>query len=180
MASRLLVVAYRHLGNLDYGEPIGKEFRGSIEARFFGHYLKDEPGFDLAEDCQLSNRLQHLEVLRAVSARGLAAHRLHLAGDGLLNWAVSTDNSRTSYVSDPAKPVPYRHRPIQPTYSKGSQWYNWLTEDQRFVTDRIDVAVWKLPVLTKTSSHRRGGGRYLCRDHWLRQRHGRQAHRPIP
>ena len=52
-------------------------------------------------------------------------------------------------MSDPANPVPYRHRPIQPTYSDGSQWYNWLTEDQRFVTDRKDVAVWKLPVLKK-------------------------------
>ncbi len=29
------------------------------------------------------------------------------------------------------------------------EWYNWLTEDQRFVTDRKDVAVWKLPVLKK-------------------------------
>ena len=57
--------------------------------------------------------------------------------------------AKTSYVSDPANPVPYRHRPIQPTYSEGSQWYNWLTEDQRFVTDRNDVAVWKLPVLKK-------------------------------
>ncbi len=54
-----------------------------------------------------------------------------------------------SYTSDPSDPVPYRHRPIyQPTYSNGSEWYNWLTEDQRFVTDRKDVAVWKLPVLT--------------------------------
>ena len=35
----------RHLGNLDYGEPIGKEFRAQIEAKFFAHYLKDEPGF---------------------------------------------------------------------------------------------------------------------------------------
>ena len=45
--------------------------------------------------------------------------------------------------------MPYRHRPIQPTYGDGSQWFNWLTEDQRFVTDRKDVAVWKLPVLKK-------------------------------
>jgi len=44
--------------------------------------------------------------------------------------------------------VPYRHRPIQPTYSEGSHWSNWLTEDQRFVTGRKDVAVWKLPVLS--------------------------------
>jgi hypothetical protein len=56
---------------------------------------------------------------------------------------------KTSYESDPANPVPYRHRPIQPTYGEGSQWYTWLTEDQRFVTDRKDLAVWKLPVLTK-------------------------------
>ncbi len=52
-------------------------------------------------------------------------------------------------MSDPANPVPYRHRPIQPTYSKGSEWGNWLTEDQRFVTDRKDLAVWQLPVLKK-------------------------------
>jgi uncharacterized protein len=37
----------QHLGNLDYGEPIGTEFRSQIEAKFFAHYLKDEPGFDL-------------------------------------------------------------------------------------------------------------------------------------
>ena len=30
----------RSLGNLDYGEPIGKEFRSQIEAKFFAHYLK--------------------------------------------------------------------------------------------------------------------------------------------
>jgi hypothetical protein len=43
--------------------------------------------------------------------------------------------------------VPYRHRPIQPTYGPGSQWFNWLTEDQRFVTGRKDVVVFRLPVL---------------------------------
>jgi putative CocE/NonD family hydrolase len=52
-------------------------------------------------------------------------------------------------VSDPANPVPYRHRPIQPTYSDGSKWSTWLTEDQRFVTDRKDLAVWRLPALKK-------------------------------
>lgn len=55
----------------------------------------------------------------------------------------------TSYLSDPASPVPYRHRPIQVTYSDGSQWFNWLTEDQRFVSGRKDVVAWKLPVLKK-------------------------------
>jgi putative CocE/NonD family hydrolase len=65
----------------------------------------------------------------------------------MLSWNTVTASDTTSYVSDPANPVPYRHRPIQPTYSDGSQWFNWMTEDQRFVTDRKDLAVWKLPVL---------------------------------
>ncbi len=44
-----------------------------------------------------------------------------------------------SYVSDPAKPVPYRTLPVEATYGFGSRWYTWLVEDQRFVTTRPDV-----------------------------------------
>jgi hypothetical protein len=55
-----------------------------------------------------------------------------------------------SYVSDPAHPVPYRHRPIQATYDpRGSDWYTWLTEDQRFVDGRPDVLSWQTPPLTE-------------------------------
>jgi uncharacterized protein len=47
-------------------------------------------------------------------------------------------------VSDPAHPVPYRQRPIQPTYfAGGSKWPSWLVEDQRFVDDRVDVLSWE-------------------------------------
>jgi hypothetical protein len=52
-----------------------------------------------------------------------------------------------SYLSDPKNPVPYRHRPIQETYAPDSHWYAWLAEDQRFVTQRKDVATWEMPVL---------------------------------
>jgi predicted acyl esterase len=49
-----------------------------------------------------------------------------------------------SYVSDPAHPVPYRHRPIQATYFPGGSGRStWLLEDQRFVTDRDDVLSWE-------------------------------------
>jgi putative CocE/NonD family hydrolase len=49
-----------------------------------------------------------------------------------------------AFVSDPAHPVPYRHRPIQPTYFPGgSRWSTWLLEDQRFVDDRADVLSWE-------------------------------------
>ena len=142
-----------HLGNLDYGEPIGTEFRTQIEAKFFAHYLKDEPGFDLDDTASFqtgSNTWKYYSHFPPNESRPTA---LHLDGSGLLGWNASTSDAgalaTTSYFSDPSNPVPYRHRPIQPTYGNGSEWYNWLTEDQRFVTDRKDVAVWKLPVLTK-------------------------------
>jgi len=53
------------------------------------------------------------------------------------------------YVSDPAHPVPYRSRPIEPTYGRGSRWYTWLTEDQRFVHLRPDVVSWETETLTE-------------------------------
>lgn len=137
-----------HLGNLDYGEPIGSEFRARIEAKFFAHYLKDQPGFDLENTASFqtgSNTWQYYSQFPPEQSRHAS---LYLAGGGLLSWSAATTTAAVSYVSDPANPVPYRHRPIQPTYSDGSQWYNWLTEDQRFVTSRKDVAVFRLPPLT--------------------------------
>jgi putative CocE/NonD family hydrolase len=144
----------RRLGNLDYGEPVGTEFRARIEAKFFAHYLKDDAGtnssgFDLEDTASFETgsntwkRYSHFPPLESKPTS------LYLQGAGLLGWTGSTADASTSYVSDPANPIPYRNRPIQPTYSTGSQWYNWLTEDQRFVTDRKDLAVWKLPVLAK-------------------------------
>jgi len=139
----------RHLGNLDYTKPIGKEYRTRIEAKFFGHYLKDEPGFELKDTASFqtgSNTWKYYAHFPPVESKPTA---LHLAGAGLLSWSGSTIQATTNYRSDPADPVPYRHRPIQPSYSEGSQWYNWLTEDQRFVAGRPDVIAWKLPALKK-------------------------------
>jgi uncharacterized protein len=144
----------RHLGAVQYGEPIGKEFRAQIEAPFFAHYLKDDPGvngagFSLENTASFqtgSNTWKRYSVFPPPESK---VTPFHLIGDGMASWTGAKTPAQTSWVSDPANPVPYRHRPIQPTYSKGSEWYNWLTEDQRFVTDRKDLAVWRLPVLKK-------------------------------
>ena len=138
----------RHLGNLDYGEPIGTEFRARIEAKFFAHYLKDEAGFDLEDTASFETGSNTWKYYSSFPPRQSRRTSLYLQGDGLLSWSESAASAKTSYVSDPVNPIPYRHRPMQPTYSANSQWFNWLTEDQRFVTDRKDLAVWKLPVLT--------------------------------
>jgi uncharacterized protein len=139
----------RHLGNIQYGEPIGKEFRERIEAKFFAHYLKEASGFDLENTASFQTGSNTWKYYAHFPPKESQPTSLHLAGAGALTFADTASPATTSYISDPANPVPYRHRPIQPTYSQDSQWFNWLTEDQRFVTDRKDVAVWKLPVLKK-------------------------------
>jgi putative CocE/NonD family hydrolase len=48
------------------------------------------------------------------------------------------------YVSDPAKPVPYRARPID-----GASWSRWLVDDQREASGRPDVLAFVTDVLTE-------------------------------
>src|SRR6185503_19829876 len=53
------------------------------------------------------------------------------------------------YVSDPAKPVPFRARPIQPTgYTNGLTWSQWLVDDQREASGRPDVVAFVSDVRT--------------------------------
>jgi putative CocE/NonD family hydrolase len=52
-----------------------------------------------------------------------------------------------SYISDPAKPVPYRTQPIEATYGWGSRWRPWHVEDQRFVYSRPDVVTFLMDSL---------------------------------
>ena len=48
------------------------------------------------------------------------------------------------YVSDPAKPVPFRARPID-----NASWSRWLVDDQREMSGRTDVLVFTSDVLTE-------------------------------
>src|SRR5882757_10445649 len=47
------------------------------------------------------------------------------------------------YVSDPAKPVPYRQLPTLDGESHDSTWGEWLVDDQRFAGSRPDVLVYE-------------------------------------
>ena len=144
----------RHLGALQYGESIGREYRAQIEAKFFAKYLKDEPGFDLEDTASFqtgSNTWKRYAHFPPAEAKSTAFSLCGANTGSLGTIAVGStcEAGKLSYVADPANPVPYRHRPIQPTYGEGSKWGTWMVEDQRFVTDRKDVAVWRLPVQTQ-------------------------------
>src|SRR5207245_4224541 len=67
---------------------------------------------------------------------------LYLHADGRLSFTAPNagESAKTyrEYISDPANPVPYRQRPISPTYPAGD-WRTWEVADQRFVDGRPDV-----------------------------------------
>jgi putative CocE/NonD family hydrolase len=69
--------------------------------------------------------------------------RLHLQpGGGLAFRAPAAGGAAPAYaeyVSDPAKPVPYRVRPVLAMYNAESTWRQWLVDDQRPFADRTDV-----------------------------------------
>jgi putative CocE/NonD family hydrolase len=61
----------------------------------------------------------------------------------------SPSSSFDEYVSDPAKPVPFRARPTRPMgYSNGLTWPLWLVDDQREASGRTDVVAFVSEVLT--------------------------------
>ncbi len=75
---------------------------------------------------------------------------LYLAAGGKLSFSApkSGEAEFDEYVSDPAKPVPFRSRPIQPVgYGDGMTWSQWLVDDQREPSGRPDVVVFTSDVL---------------------------------
>ncbi|MGH9435657.1 MAG: CocE/NonD family hydrolase, partial [Terriglobia bacterium] len=81
--------------------------------------------------------------------KGVTGRKLYLRENRALSFDPPAGGARNfdSYVSDPAKPVPYRHRPVEETYGPGSRWYTWLVEDQRFTDNRPDTMSWETPPL---------------------------------
>ncbi len=78
--------------------------------------------------------------------------KLYLHADGGLGMSAPgpAEAAETTYVSDPAKPVPYRARPSKPMgYDAENGWPNWLSESQIEASGRPDVAVFTSDVLTE-------------------------------
>jgi len=128
------------LGEMPLGENTGQTFRREIEAPFFAYWLH---GKGQKPDWAAKIFETGSNVWRTYKAWPPAskATKLYLHADGSLNFSVpgpAENNAHRDYVSDPANPVPYRARPISPTYPSGD-WRKWESADQRFVDHRPDV-----------------------------------------
>jgi putative CocE/NonD family hydrolase len=144
----------RSLGPVDFGSDTSKYFREKIQAPWFAYWLKDKGALPLQEALVFetgSNRWVNYDSWPPKAAK---PRKLYFRGGGKLSFAAPAKNSPAefdSYLSDPAHPVPYRHRPIEMTYptDRRGGWPTWLVEDQRFVDHRPDVLSWETDALEK-------------------------------
>lgn len=140
----------RH-GPFDLGAATAVHFRADVQARWFAHWLKDEPWPDLPEALvfQTGSNVWQRHA-QWPPRQGVVHKQLYLRDDGHLSFDPPTTADRLPdrFISDPADPVPYRERPIKPIMAAGSTWGEWLADDQAPFTRRPDVRVWQTEPLT--------------------------------
>ncbi len=140
------------LGDIDFGSPTARYYREKVQAPWFAFWLKDKGPISPPEALTFEGGTNQWREWTAWPPRADTTDRnLYFRADGKLSFDAPVDagaQAFDSYVSDPAHPVPYRHRPIQPTYFPGgSGWGVWLLEDQRFIDGRPDVLSWETDLL---------------------------------
>ncbi len=128
------------LGDIGFGSNTSIYYQREIESRFFNYYLKDQPGFAGQEAVvfdtglnrwQTFNSWPPVDSISEISFYLLPGQRT----DSLQNQSIA--DTFESYISDPAKPVPF----IDEITSRWGQKY--MVADQRFASTRPDVLVFE-------------------------------------
>jgi uncharacterized protein len=144
------------LAALKFNSDTGLYFREKILAPFLAQYLTDgAPKADIASVTAFetgTNEWQRLAGWPAGCESGCTIRPTPLYMNPGLKLSFdptkSGDTAFEEYVSDPAKPVPFRARPIQPVgYTTGYTWSEWLVDDQREASGRPDVLTFSSEVL---------------------------------
>ena len=139
------------LGAIKFNSDTSLYFRKEILRPFLDYYLKEgAPKPNLAPVIAFETGTNVWHSLKAWpmgcdSGCSIKATPLYL-NDGLkasFTSSKSTTPGYEEYISDPAKPVPYRARPID-----GTSWSRWLVDDQREASGRPDVLVFTSETLT--------------------------------
>jgi uncharacterized protein len=140
----------RALGPLVWATDTTAQWRQDVLLPFFNQYLK--PGSPNADTPPVliynpgEDRWERPSVFPESCEKGcpVESRPLYLRADGKLSFEVPAAGNGTKfdeYVSDPAKPVPYRPRPVVASDNAG--WRTWLVTDQRFVDGRPDVLTYE-------------------------------------
>jgi putative CocE/NonD family hydrolase len=145
------------LGAINFSSDTALHFRQEILRPFLDHYLKDgAPAAGVAPVSAFetgTNKWRSLASWPSGCASGCAIKPAALrlgAGQKLTLGGAASDKGFDEYIADPAKPVPYRARPMNYGYdeAKGQTWPRWLADDQREASGRTDVLTFTSDVLS--------------------------------
>ena len=151
------------LGPLRWDGDTDLQFRRDVLLPFFNQYLLDgATGADTPPVLIYNTGENHWDRFKSwpqSCEKGCASEskRLYLTADKSLSFdaadAPDAPDVPTAagpkfdeYVSDPANPVPYLPRPVNPV--DGVAWQTWLVTDQRFVDGRPDILAYETAPLT--------------------------------
>ena len=139
------------LGAIRFGSDTGTWFRQNVLRPFLDRYLKDDaPQAEIAPVTAFETGVNRWQSLAAWPAAA-ATKPLYLEAGLKLGFTApaAADAAYDEYISDPAKPVPFRARPNQPIgYDPPLTWAEWLVDDQREASGRTDVLAYTSDVLT--------------------------------
>jgi putative CocE/NonD family hydrolase len=141
-----------NLGAIKFHSDTGLYFRQHILRPFLDHYLKDSGGaVPITPVVAYETGTNNWENLGSwpagcVSGCSIKPSPFYLTAGGKAGFTApkAGDATYDEYVSDPARPVPFRRRPDSGT---GNTWRSWLVSDQRDASGRTDVAVFTSDVL---------------------------------
>jgi putative CocE/NonD family hydrolase len=121
-----------------------------LQKKWFDYWLRGigDGKFDEANCFQTGTNVW--KTYSSWPPREAVVQNLYASAGGRASFVAPTAASSGSvrYISDPAKPVPYRPQPIEATYGRGSRWRTWHVDDQRFAYSRPDVVSFTLDSLT--------------------------------
>ncbi len=140
-----------HLGPIEFGSDTSKYFRANIQAPWFAYWLHDKKPLQQSEAMTFQTGSNQWKSYDSWPPKQAQPRKLYFHANRKLSFDAPRDegpDAFDSYISDPANPVPYRPRPITPTYP-GPDWPVWLVQDQRFVDHRPDVLSWETEPLAQ-------------------------------
>jgi putative CocE/NonD family hydrolase len=143
-----------NLGPLRWDGDTALQFRRDVLKPFFDQYLKAGAPTAATPPVLIyntgENHWDRLKTWPLACEKGCAAPMkpLYLQAEfGLaFDKPAAAGNAADTYVSDPAKPVPYIPRPVR--FADSDRWKQWLVTDQRAVADRTDVLTYQTSALT--------------------------------
>src|SRR3546814_448899 len=138
----------RSLGPFEWNGDTAAQFRKEMVLPLFNQYLKDGPPANLPAAAIYNsgeNRWDRFTPWPLACESGCSAPLtpIYVGPDGGLGFDKPASSS-TSYVSDPAKPVPHLPRPVN---FRDGRWGDWLVSDQRHADGRPDVLTFQTDVL---------------------------------